>query len=286
VNEYGAVTKSNTEKFHTDNFDNPVPAWIGGHVYNSIQNNPISNAIMRVLSVTGNTLNNFTTDASGSYVAEISEDAHTISVEASPYNPRNWTVPWRRSYRSNDYREEELMIMDFGLEGPGKAADPQFSPFPELYFKDQKIALSCPTVDAKIYYTTDGSEDWTEYSADSPIILNEAMTIKAYADRDGIEKSDIVRGDYEVTTQAFSPRFPLPVGAYVAGSKVELSHDERMPDAMIYYTTDGSEPNENSRPYSEPIVLDEPMTIKAVAYMDGLETSEVVTGEYCRRLQG
>ncbi|RLC18145.1 MAG: hypothetical protein DRI57_08850, partial [Deltaproteobacteria bacterium] len=198
IDEYGAVTKSNTEKFHTDNFDNPVPAWIGGHVYNSILNNPVSNAIMNVLGRTENTLSSFTTDAAGCYVAEISrDDAYAISVGEYKSSPPiiNWTVPWRRSSRSNDYRKEEVMIKNFDLSG---VAEPQFSPFPGVVSKEQEIRLSCPTTGAKIYYT---------------------------------------------------------IGE--------------------------SEPDENSTPYSEPIVLDEPMTIKAVAYMDGLETSEVVTGEYC-----
>lgn len=46
-------------------------------------------------------------------------------------------------------------------------------------------------------------------------------------------------------------------------------------NAEIFYTTDGKTPDKTSTKYSAPIEIKENTTIKAIAYKDGLETSEV-----------
>lgn len=53
-------------------------------------------------------------------------------------------------------------------------------------------------------------------------------------------------------------------------------------DAAIHYTTDGTEPTENSAVYSQPIVFSTPgtYTVKALATKAGWENSEVTTGNY------
>lgn len=47
--------------------------------------------------------------------------------------------------------------------------------------------------------------------------------------------------------------------------------------ASIYYTTDGNDPTEQSTPYSSPFQATAPATIKARAYKDGLEPSDIAT---------
>jgi predicted extracellular nuclease len=67
-------------------------------------------------------------------------------------------------------------------------------------------------------------------------------------------------------------------GAVAAGTELELSTETS--GATIYYTTDGSEPTEQSTPYSAPIIITEDMTIKAIATASGLENSDVASFEY------
>lgn len=50
----------------------------------------------------------------------------------------------------------------------------------------------------------------------------------------------------------------------------------RNPNAKIYYTLDGSEPDEHSALYTGPFKLNESATIKAVAYAEGKTRSEVM----------
>ncbi|WP_413364806.1 endonuclease [Lysinibacillus sp. 3P01SB] len=64
-----------------------------------------------------------------------------------------------------------------------------------------------------------------------------------------------------------------------SGTKITLSTATE--DAAIYYTTDGSEPTvENGTQYSGPIVIDQTTTIKAIAVLENLENSNVMTVTY------
>ncbi|GFN36880.1 chitobiase/beta-hexosaminidase C-terminal domain-containing protein [Tepidimicrobium xylanilyticum] len=67
-------------------------------------------------------------------------------------------------------------------------------------------------------------------------------------------------------------------GKVVAGSKVELS--TKTEGAIIYYTTDGSEPTIESNKYTSPIIINEPIILKAIAVKEGLKNSIVATFEY------
>ena len=53
----------------------------------------------------------------------------------------------------------------------------------------------------------------------------------------------------------------------------------RHPEARIYYTLDGSEPDEHSTLYTKPIKLNTSATIKAVAYAEGKTRSDVMIAE-------
>ncbi len=69
---------------------------------------------------------------------------------------------------------------------------------------------------------------------------------------------------------------PAP-GIVEAGTEVTLSTDTQ--DALIYYTLDGTDPDENSTLFETPIVVNEDLLIKAVAWKDEVY-SEVSEFEY------
>lgn len=74
------------------------------------------------------------------------------------------------------------------------------------------------------------------------------------------------------------PELELPEGSYVGMQSLRITSDG---EGTIYYTTDGTVPNENSIPYTLPIVLDfGNNTIKVCLINAYGVKSEVVTGEY------
>ena len=70
-----------------------------------------------------------------------------------------------------------------------------------------------------------------------------------------------------------------PAGSEVLeGSQVSLTCNREGAD--IYYTLNGSTPSKSSTKYTSPITINEACTLKAIAYKDGYETSEVLTENY------
>lgn len=75
-----------------------------------------------------------------------------------------------------------------------------------------------------------------------------------------------------------APTFTPEAGTYFEEQTVSIACNTA--DATIYYTLDGSDPDENSEVYSEPIAVAESMTIKAIAMKEGYENSNIATAEY------
>ncbi|WP_274309135.1 endonuclease [Solibacillus daqui] len=67
-------------------------------------------------------------------------------------------------------------------------------------------------------------------------------------------------------------------GSVYPGTSITLS--SATAGATIYYTTDGTDPTVDSSHYTDPIVIEEATTIKAMAVADGMENSEVQTFTY------
>lgn len=81
-----------------------------------------------------------------------------------------------------------------------------------------------------------------------------------------------------------APWSSLPSGCYPHGFQFRLLHEN--PSARIYFTRDGTDPitSQTRIRLVNPITINEDMTIKAVAIVDGYDYSEVVTYNYCVQL--
>ena len=80
------------------------------------------------------------------------------------------------------------------------------------------------------------------------------------------------------TLTCATPTFAPETGTYYEAQEVTIACTTA--DATIYYTTDGSDPDENSEVYTEPISVEASMTIKAIAMKEGYENSNIATAEY------
>ena len=85
-------------------------------------------------------------------------------------------------------------------------------------------------------------------------------------------------GDFEDTAVAEIPVVGTPApydvapGAFFRTERtIELASKNK--DAKIYYTLDGSEPDDSSTPYNGPFTIRENTTVKAIAYEEGLNPS-------------
>ena len=84
-----------------------------------------------------------------------------------------------------------------------------------------------------------------------------------------------------------APFFIPDPGKYNFDLNVFIAH-ERNDGVILYYTLDGSTPNENSNVFTGGIHLTESgtYTIKAIAVLEGMETSDVATGIFIINIGG
>ncbi|MCM1532156.1 MAG: chitobiase/beta-hexosaminidase C-terminal domain-containing protein [Bacteroides sp.] len=154
--------------------------------------------------------------------------------------------------------------------------------------KGTKVTVACATEGAIVRYTTDGSEPTAtsnEYDAETGIVINEALTLKVMAVKEGMINSQVVSAEFTVKAAPIvekdtlpMPKFSVAAGEVKEGTKVALSCDTA--SAKIYYTVDGSVPTEKSTEYKGEITIDKAMTIKAIAVKEGFVSSKVAEAAY------
>ena len=156
------------------------------------------------------------------------------------------------------------------------AASLSFSPAGGTVQKGTTVTITPAPADADIYYTHDGSEPtMASDKYQEPITITKNTKLKAIAYRQGYLPSSVLSADYYVKLTLSAS---LAAGTVDYLSQVELHADDD--EAAIYYTTDGSTPTQESLRYTEPIVIDESMTVRAVAMHEDYLMSDMLSRTY------
>lgn len=172
----------------------------------------------------------------------------------------------------NELFRRRDIVLDKGciyFSGTGDAtlpsiSDPTIEP---VNIENGKLVCLSEKNGAPIYYTTDGSEptpDSTLYT--EPLYFTEETTIKA------ISAYDFNGSRSTITTETISVAQSAAPELSVSKQLLSMSAEE---GAVIYYTTDGSEPTSDSIRYTKPFPVTPNTTYRAVVQIPGETTSEV-----------
>ncbi|MCR4589106.1 MAG: chitobiase/beta-hexosaminidase C-terminal domain-containing protein [Lachnospiraceae bacterium] len=148
-------------------------------------------------------------------------------------------------------------------------ADPPLFTYPEgVYDESFRVELTSKA-SGKIYYTIDGSFP-TSHSMEykGPLELDQGSTVVSavFVNEFGVS-SDVARVTYTVEFKIPEPPvINLQSGVYKERRSIVITCEE---GCSVYYTVNGSEPNETCRKYTDPIKLPDGVSIfKFVAIND------------------
>ena len=146
---------------------------------------------------------------------------------------------------------------------------------PTAVFENKSLVLAGDDPNVKIWYTTDAEasaeniDAWTAYTA--PIALTENCSVRFFGQREGFNNSDVQNFDFFYTTyQVVAPQLETDE----AGTHVVMTSETE--GAEIRYTTDGSEPTQESPLYSEPVEIVSNGIFRARAFVNGMFDSNIV----------
>ena len=177
---------------------------------------------------------------------------------------------------------EKLASIDQGGSGPStkKVATPKFTPSAGGVPSGTTVTITCSTSGATIHYTTDGTTpDASSPTYSSPIAITAETTIKAIGVKEGMDNSNVGSAHYTVVLpKVATPTFTPAAGEVLSGTEVTIAC--ATDGATIYYTTDGSTPDETSTEYTAPIAITAQVTIKAIGIKEDYDNSAVATAQY------
>lgn len=157
-------------------------------------------------------------------------------------------------------------------------ATPVVTPNGATNNNEMLVTMQCATEGAEIYWTLDGStpEPGKANLYTGPFILGQTgiMTVKAF--KPGYAPSPVVAWPW-----VFYVSYPdiLP-GSQTSHNDLTISMFTETEGASLYYTTDGSYPDQNSTLYTGPFKLGKTCTIKAKGFRDGFQSSYAPSASY------
>jgi hypothetical protein len=157
------------------------------------------------------------------------------------------------------------------------ASTPTASLAAGTYSTTQTVTLASATPGASIFYSVDGSTPTTASTLyTGPITIAVSTTLKAISVKEAMTTSAVLAVTY--TIAAITPTVSPASGNFTTPQTVTLS--SATPDALIYYTLDGTLPSTASTLYTGPLTLSASTIVRAIATKSGLTDSAALTTGY------
>lgn len=206
--------------------------------------------------------------------------------------------PIGTSFRGRVFAKKDNDNLYFGVANAGTTTAVYFSTphsFNTTYLLVLKYTIvegaNNDQVSLNVLSAFSASEPTSGWLASTDVISSEPANIGAVGIRQGTNfpalKLDGIRvgntwaeavAPAGVVTKVSTPNFS-PGGGSVTGP-VQVAITSATEGSTIYYTLDGSEPDNTKNQYSTPISVTTTTSIKAIAYKSGLDASNVATATY------
>ena len=158
----------------------------------------------------------------------------TVSGNILTFHKDTITYKYDTYYRGNNGYNG---LRTFMLIRKHAMAKPVFTPNGGAVERGSTVAIHCDTANATIYYTTNGSAPTVQSTVyTEPIVINEAMTIKAMAVRENYVNSEVATATFTVATVANETEQTSSLVVYAQDRTICLSEEA---GEVSVYTMDG-----------------------------------------------
>ena len=182
--------------------------------------------------------------------------------------------------------EGETSLKDLTISNSAVPAEPTEATLAEILAMKHRcdlVILKGITVvaDGTKYYASDGTNrvqfykglDMSSYAGDGKAYDVTGLFNNTYNKAPEIQPTAVVENSNVVPTPTFSPA----AGRYESSVEVTIEVPE---GCNVFYTLDGSDPDDSKTQYEAPFVITETTTVKAIAYNADDMTSAVVEATY------
>ncbi|KQC00789.1 GH92 family glycosyl hydrolase [Pedobacter sp. Hv1] len=148
----------------------------------------------------------------------------------------------------------------------------------------KKITINAPARDLNNYYikgiSLNGKPHQKLFLDFSNLANGANLNFALAANPDLKYLSSLQKPVMKISTNLIVPNPIIEGPQETFKQNAEVSITSALPTATIYYTLDGSIPDQNAKKYTAPFSIDKGLTIKAIAYQKGFKTSYVSTATY------
>ena len=185
---------------------------------------------------------------------------------------------------NSDMSSATFTIVDPTL---GQVATPTMTPDSGTYYNTINISVQAPDFSSpfnirRIYVTRNGDEPVADFSSTGNgasgvynFNLSSPESVKAIAAQAGWFDSELKTNDYSF--KCATPEISEG-GTFIDSTNVIITTDTS--NANIYYTSDGSEPNDSSQLYNGEFTITQDQVIKAMCTRNNFEHSDVATSVF------
>lgn len=210
------------------------------------------------------------------YTTDSSEPTRTSSMYTSPLSIASTTTIKAKGFLEG-WRDSATASACYTITD--SVAAPFFEPPGGTFTSPQSVVIKCPTDGAIIRFTINGSEP-TEESLQytTPLNFRSSNTVKAKGFKEGWIPSATASSSYIIEQNVANPEISPQGGSFSGAQNVAITCVTG--GTTIRYTTDGSEPAENSAIYTSPLYVYKTTTIKAKGFKSGWMPSASVSESY------
>jgi len=280
TNEATTKTVKGTDDV-VDNFLGDLNSWDSNISDLNIASMPVANPVAGIYNTPINViLSTTTSDANIFYTLDGTSPTSTNTKYTGPI-PVAISTTLKAIAISDGMINSSILTAVYTIIPPDQVAMPTASPDGGNYSSAQTVTLASTTINAEIYYTTNGNTPTTGDTLYNGVgvPINSSTTLKAIAVKTGMIDSDVMVEDYiiNIVVQLSKPTATPDSGSYSNFVDVNLSASS---GATIYYTLDGTIPTTGSYTYGLPIHLVSNTNLKAIAVKTGYLDSDIMSKDY------